>query len=46
MKKIQQVQQKNPCDRNGIHLRCHMCKRIHHKTQNSPEKYDNDTLYT
>ena len=45
MKQIQQTQQqKNPCDRNGIKLRCHICESIYHMTQISPEKYD--TLYT
>ena len=43
MKQMQQTQQrKNPCDRNGIHLRCHLCESIYFMAQNYPEKY---TLY-
>ena len=31
MKQIQQTQRrKNPCDRNGIQLRCHICESIYH----------------
>ena len=42
---MQQTQpRKNPCDRNGIQLRCHICKSIYHMAQNCPERYD--TLYT
>ena len=45
MKQIQQThRRKNPCDRNSIQLRCHICESIYHMAQNCPEKYD--TLYT
>ena len=38
---MQQTQRwKNPCDRNSIQLRCHICKSIYHMAQNCPEKYD------
>ena len=39
MKQIQQIQWwKNPGDRNGIQLRCHICESHHHVTLNCPEK--------
>ena len=45
MKQIQQTHQlKNPCNRNDIQLRCHICESIYHMAQNCPKKYD--TLYT
>ena len=45
MRQMQQTQQrKNPCNRNSIQLRCHICKSIYHMAQNCQEKYD--TLYT
>ena len=45
MKQMQKTQQrKNPCYRNGIQLRCHICESIYYMAQNCPEKYD--TLYT
>ena len=31
---------KNPCDRNGIQLRCNICESIYHMAQNCPEKHD------
>ena len=31
---------KNPCDRNGIQLRCNVCESIYHMAQNCPEKRD------
>ena len=31
---------KNPCDRNGIQLRCKVCESIYHMAQNCPEKRD------
>ena len=44
MKQIQQTyRRKNPRDRNGIQLICHICENIYHIAQNCPEKYD--TLY-
>ena len=42
---MQQTQRrKNPCDRNDLQLRCHICKSIYHMAQNCPEKYN--ALYT
>ena len=35
---------KNPCDRNGTQLKCHICESIYHMAQNCPGKFD--TLYT
>ena len=41
MKQIQQThRQKNPYNRNGIQLRCHICESVYHMAQNCPEKYD------
>ena len=31
---------KNPCDQNGIQLRCNICESIYHMAQNCPEKRD------
>ena len=43
VKQIRQTQRRNnPCDRNGIQLRCHICNSIYHMAQNCLEKC---TLY-
>ena len=35
---------KNPCERNGVQLGCHICESLRSMAKNCPEK--NDTYYT